>query len=119
MSGSAVASANTALDGLVGTFIQVHVGDPGAAGTTNQASVTTRPGLTWGASVNGTKAITNQPAWANWAGTTQTITHVSQWTASSGGTFKRSDPVANPVVIAAGATLTITAYSLTFGPLAT
>jgi hypothetical protein len=118
VSGWSTAGANSALDGLVGTFIQAHVGDPGAAGTSNNASVTTRLSLTWGASSNGTKAITNQPAWANWAGTTQTITHVSQWTASSGGTFKGSAPLSTPVLISAGATLTITAYQLTFGPVA-
>jgi hypothetical protein len=118
MSGWAVAAANTALDGLVGTFVQLHVGEPGAAGTTNVASVTTRPALTWGASANGLKAITNQPVWAAWAGSSQTITHISQWTAASAGTFKGSAQLATPVAISAGGTLTLTALTVPFGPLA-
>jgi len=117
VSGWAVAAANTALDGLVGTFVQLHVGEPGAAGTANVASVTTRPALTWGASANGSKAITNQPVWAAWAGCSQTITHISQWTASSGGTFKGSAALSTPVAVTAGATITLTALTVPFGPL--
>jgi hypothetical protein len=118
MSGWAVTAANTALDGLVGAFVQLHVGEPGPAGTSNVASVTTRPALTWGASANGLKAITNQPVWAAWAGSNQTITHISQWTAATAGTFKGSAALSTPVAVTAGATITLTALTVPSGPIA-
>src|SRR5258708_37543974 len=35
------------------TFVQLHTGEPGAAGTSNVSSVTTRPAITWAAASAG------------------------------------------------------------------
>ena len=116
--GAAAAAANTAVDGFAGGWVQLHVGDPGAAGTTNIASVATRSSLTWAASSGGVKAITNQPLYAAWAGTSQTLTHVSIWDASTSGNFKFSTALSTATAVAPGGSFTLTALSMTLGPLA-
>lgn len=75
------------------TWAKLHVGDPGAAGTANAATETTRKQVTWTASVT-TQAManTNLLEWTVVAGT-EDYTHVSLWTASSGGTFGASGTV--------------------------
>jgi hypothetical protein len=86
-------------------YVQLHVGDPGAAGTSNVATETTRKLVSFGAASGG--AISNDAAitWTGVAGT-EDFTHWTLWTASSGGTFIGSGTVtANAVV--AGDTFTI------------
>lgn len=92
--GYAPARARKHLDDLVTDFphIQWHVGDPGAAGTSNPAVNTTRVDSTgkWDvaatAGVNTTKAtnaaitVTNVPS-------SEDYTHCSFWSAASGGSF--------------------------------
>jgi hypothetical protein len=116
--GVSAAGANTALDSLVGGYAQLHTGDPGASGVANAASVTTRQSLTWPSSSAGQTAISNQPQWAAWGGSQQTITHLSMWTAASSGTFKASVQLATPVVVQPAGSVTVTALSATLGPVA-
>src|SRR5258708_14861334 len=48
------------------TFVQLHTGEPGAAGTSNVSSVTTRPAITWAAASAGAIATAAAfPAWAD------------------------------------------------------
>ena len=93
------------------TWQKLHVGDPGAAGTANPAGNTTRQQATYGAPAAGpvasTRGISNTNA-LSWTSvpSTEDYTHVSTWTASTGGTFGFSGTVtANPVT--AGDTFTI------------
>src|SRR5258708_30873004 len=69
----------TAFSAPASTFVQLHTGEPGAAGTSNVSSVTTRPGITWAAASAGAKAIAaTVPAWADWAGANRAgVTHIS------------------------------------------
>lgn len=116
--GIAVGQANAILDALcrsvaysdpAGFFLQLHVGDPGAAGTSNQAGDTTRQAPTFSAAGSG--AITNSAAveWTNlqMTGASETVSHWSAWSASTAGTFLFSDDLATPRLIADGDNFTI------------
>lgn len=92
----AAATANAFLDalfrGVATTFagspwIKPHVGDPGAAGTSNPATETTRKQATFGnAASGGAIANTTTITWSSVSGA-EDWTHFSLWTASSAGTF--------------------------------
>ena len=87
--------------------MQRHTGDPGAAGTSNPATEATRQQATFG-SAAGSGAISNTAA-VTWTAvsTTETITHVSFWSAASGGTFLGSDDLASSAALNAGDNFTI------------
>lgn len=90
-----------------GVFVKLHLGDPGAAGTSNAAANTTRQQATFG-SAAATGAISNTAAieWTN-VPNTETYSHVSFWTASSGGTFLGSDDLSSTAPVTAGDTMRI------------
>ncbi len=104
----------------VSTFVQLHTGEPGAAGTSNVSSVTTRPSITWSAASAGSKAITaTLPAWPNWAGTNgEVVTNISVWDASSAGNFLFSVLLTLSKTINTGDTATLSSMSVTFTPIA-
>lgn len=111
--GLSAAGANTALDALVAAYphVQLHIGAPGAAGTANPATETTRKQVTWAASSGGSAASAAQVQWTNIAGS-QDATHFTAWSAATGGTFGFSGTVtANPYT--AGDTVTVAAGALT------
>jgi hypothetical protein len=118
--GIAAAKANAVLDAYVSdvAFVKLHVGDPGAAGANNAASVTTRMSLTWASASGGQKGITNTPLWSAWAGSNQTITHISLWDLVSAGVFKHSIPLATPVAVTGGGSFTLSSLLLNLGPIA-
>jgi hypothetical protein len=110
--------ANAALNNIVGTnagFVQLHTGSPGANGTANVSSVTTRPAATWASASAGSVATTGTaPAWANWAGTNgEVVTDISFWSAASSGTFGFSMALASSVTMNTGDSLTLTSVTLT------
>lgn len=121
--GIAVGQANAILDALcrsvaysdpAGFFLQLHVGDPGAAGTSNTAGETTRQSVTFSAAASG--AITNSAdvVWTNvqMTGASETVSHWSAWSASTAGTFLASDDLAVAKLLADGDTFTIAAGDL-------
>lgn len=77
-------------------FVQLHTGAPGAAGTTNVAGNSTRvtcgsnPGFTSPSA--GATANSNALNWTS-VSTTETYTHITMWSASSGGTFLYSGAI--------------------------
>lgn len=111
--GLASADINSALDTIfTGTqWIQLHTGDPGAAGTANVATNNTRDSVTWAAASGGSKATAADAAWTS-VSTTETYTHFSVWSASSAGTFHGSGTVTGGGVTA-GQDFTIPSGSLT------
>lgn len=128
---SAVNTANAWLNTLRGTsaasftavttlFVQLHTGDPGASGTANVSSVTTRPALNFGAASAGSQAaIATLPSWATWAGTNgEVITHISVWGASSAGTFYYSAALAASKTVNTGDTVNLTALTVALTPIA-
>lgn len=92
---------------IASVFVKLHVGDPGAAGTANPATNTTRKSVSFGAASGGVMSNDADIAWTAGEVTgSEDYTHWSLWTASSGGTFIGSGPItANAVV--AGDTFTI------------
>jgi len=107
---------NTAYAAIATPFVQLHTGDPGAAGTANVALVTTRLAAAWNAPSAGSMALTSPLAFTGIG--TETITHISIWTASTAGTFIESWALASSVPIIAASTLNLTGLTLSFGPLA-
>lgn len=106
--------SGTALDALVAGYqwVQLHVGAPGAAGTSNVATETTRKQVTsWNAT--GTDGIvTNITAisWTNIAGS-QDADKFSTWSASPAGDFGVSGAItANAYV--AGDTYSVAAGAI-------
>ena len=92
-------------------WIVLHIGDPGAAGTSNPATETTRKQATFSASSGGVLTSNADVTWTNIAGS-QDATHFSAWTASTSGTFLFSGTItANAYT--AGDTYTIPSGSLT------
>jgi hypothetical protein len=128
---SAVNTANAWLNTLRGTsaatmtavttmFVQLHTGDPGASGTANVSSVTTRPALNFGAASAGSaSAVATLPSWATWAGTNgEVITHISTWGASSAGTFYYSAALAASKTVNTGDTVNLAALTVALTPIA-
>lgn len=101
------AAGNAALDTLLATYswVKLHVGQPGSAGTGNPATETTRQQATWSAAAGGAATSTNALSWTNVAGS-EDYTHFSVWTLNAAGVFGFSGTItANAVV--AGNTFTI------------
>jgi hypothetical protein len=93
--GLAAATANGILDAIFrgvaysvsAVWIKPHIGDPGAAGTSNPAVETTRKQATFGnAAAGGAIANTTTITWTSVSGA-EDWTHFSVWTLSSGGVF--------------------------------
>lgn len=106
--------------GVTTLFVQLHTGDPGASGTANVSSVTTRPALNFGAASAGSQsAIATLPSWASWAGTNgEVVTHISVWGASSGGTFYYSAALTASKTVNTGDTLNLTSLTVALAPIA-
>lgn len=106
---------NTAFAG-VNVFCKLHVGDPGAAGTANASAVTTRNAVTWNAASAGSMTLSSLSGFS--MTTTETITHISLWDASSAGNFLGSAALTANKPVSNGDTLTITTLTVAYTPIA-
>lgn len=100
--GLAPAVANAALDAFLhsGTpFVKLHVGDPGAAGTANPATNTTRVAPTMASAAGGSSANTAELDWTG-VSTSEHYTFFSIWDASTAGNFKVSGTLTGNAVTA-------------------
>lgn len=95
---------------------QLHTADPGASGTTAVANSATRQLFTFAAASGG--ALTLATAAPFTGTTTETITHISFWSASTVGTFYWSAALTASKAIASGDTLTFTSAGMSITPLA-
>jgi hypothetical protein len=97
-------------------FAELHVGDPGAAGTANPSAVTTRSALGFAASSGGSAlALTGtNPSWS--MTTTETISHIAVWSASTAGTFYFSAALSVSKAVNNGDTLTLTTLGFSLTP---
>lgn len=97
-------------------FVKLHTGDPGAAGTANASAVTTRNAVTFNAAAAGSMTMS---ALASYAMTTsETISHISLWDASTAGNFLQSAALTSAVPVINGSTLTFSTLTLSFTPIA-
>ena len=92
-------------------YIKLHVGDPGAAGTSNAATETTRKSVSFGAASTGAIASDADISWTNIAGS-QDATHFTAWDNISAGNFLFSGTITGNAYTA-GDTYTISSGNLT------
>lgn len=114
--------ANGWLNGTFATascFVKLHTADPGAAGTTAAAAGdTTRKNPTMAAASGGSIAMTGTAGpWTN-GGTSETLTHISLWTAVSAGTFQASGALTASQAWVNTNTFTLTSLSIAITPIA-
>lgn len=96
-----VTSGNAAVNSLLATYswVQLHIGSPGANGTSNPAVEAARQQATWGAAAGGAALNTNLLSWSSVLAS-ETYTHFTVWTLAVGGVFGFSGIItANPVTI--------------------
>lgn len=92
-------------------WIKLHLGDPGAAGSSNAASNTTRQSAVFGSASAGSATTTNTISWTS-VSATESYSHISAWDASTGGAFLWSDALDATRGLTAGDTFTINAGDL-------
>lgn len=90
---------------VTNVYIKLHTGDPGAAGTSNAASETTRKAVSCSASSGGAITSDADISWTSISGS-QDATHFSLWTDAAAGTFILSGTITANAYIA-GDTYTI------------
>ena len=99
---------------VANTYIKLHIGDPGEAGTANPAVHTTRVAASW-ANASGGSIATD--AAVTFAGMTaaETISYVSVWDALANGTGNciGSGPLSPSRTVAIGDTLNFPSGSIT------
>jgi hypothetical protein len=97
-------------------WVQLHIADPGAAGTTSVATETSRKQITFGsAAAGGSIANTAAVTWTGIAGS-QDASHYSLWDASTVGTFLGSGIItANAYTAGDTYNMAIGAIVLSFG----
>lgn len=92
-------------------YIKLHTGDPGANGTANAATETTRKEVTFAAASSGAIASDAAVTWTNIAGT-EDATYFTAWDNASAGNFLFSGTITGNAYVA-GDTYTIPSGSLT------
>ena len=101
------------------TYVELHTGGPGAAGTSNVSSTTARVAVTWGSASAGSVSESNTPTWSSWAGTNgEVVTDIAVWDASSAGNFLFSAQLSSSVTMNTGDTLQLTTLTVAFTPIA-
>lgn len=114
--GFAETEANAILDARLVDYdyVQLHTGDPGAAGTANVAGNDTRKAISWDPASGGEAVNAADVDWTETEVDTQeTYTHVSFHTAATGGTFKMSGTLTANQVEASGDAVRIAAGAYT------
>lgn len=101
------------------TYVALHTGGPGAAGTANGSSTATRMAVTWGAASAGSISESNTPTWSSWAGTNgEVVSDISLWDALTLGNFLFSAQLSSSVTMNTGDTLQVTTLTVSFTPIA-
>ena len=98
------------------TYVKLHTGDPGSAGTANASAVTTRQAATFSAASAGAIALSNSPSFT--MTTTETISHISVWDASTAGNLLWTAALTTSKAVVNTDTLTFTTLGVALSPLA-
>lgn len=96
---------------VANVYVKLHVGDPGANGTANAATETTRKACTFAAASGGSISSDADVTWTNIAGS-QDATFFTAWDNASAGNFLFSGTMTGNAYTA-GDTFTIPSGSLT------
>jgi hypothetical protein len=103
------ALGNNTAYAVTNVYVKLHVGDPGAAGTANAATETTRKAVSFAGASNGSIASDADVTWTNISGS-QDATFFTAWDSLTTGNFLFSGTITgNPYT--AGDTYTITSGS--------
>lgn len=92
-------------------YVQLHTGAPGTAGTGNIAGESTRKSFTRTTPAAGVAKNAGVILWEN-AAANEDISHVTVWTASSGGTGLFADALPSSVTVGIGENIEIAAEAL-------
>jgi len=116
--GYIAAVANAEIDSLIAAYpwMQLHTGDPGAAGTANVAGNSTRKDVSaaFPAAAAGTASNDVQVVWSDAeTNTTETYTNCSFWSAVSGGSCGFTGSIPSVSVDAVGVAGVILVGNLT------
>ena len=104
------ALGNATAYSVTNVYVKLHVGDPGANGSSNPATETTRKVVSFGAASTGQILSDADISWTNIAGS-QDATHFTAWDNLTAGNFLFSGTItANPYT--AGDTYTISSGNL-------
>ena len=98
-------------------YAQLHTGYPGASGTSNVSTTTTRPTVAWGTASAGSVSASGSPCfqWTSWAGSSGEVdTALSLWSASTSGTFYDCLALGSSVTMYTGDTLQVTTLTISF-----
>jgi hypothetical protein len=91
----------TAFTAPTTTAVKLHIGDPGAAGTTTPSS----------------KAMSGTLSWTSWAGTSgEVLSHISVWDSTTAGNFLFSAALAATKTVTTGDTFTLSSLSFSLAP---
>ncbi len=105
---------NTAPTTYSTIYVELHTADPGTAGTTAvSAGSSTRQSGTFGAASSGTITLSGTPSWTN-GGTSETITDIAVWSASTSGTFIFSAQLTASKAWDSGDNLQLSSLSVSF-----
>lgn len=96
---------------VANTYIKLHTGDPGEAGTSNAATETTRKVVTWNAASSGSMATAALAEWTNVAAT-ETYSHWSLWDNLTAGNCLWTGALSSSAAVTAGDTFQITTLTL-------
>lgn len=96
---------------VANVYVKLHVGDPGANGTANAATETTRKASAFAAASGGSISSDADVSWTNISGS-QDATFFTTWDDASAGNFLFSGTIIGDAYTA-GDTFTIPAGSLT------
>ena len=107
----------TAFTAPTNTYVKLHTGDPGSAGTTAASGTTTRQQITWSAAASGSKSMSGTLSWTSWAAGTETISHISIWDNSTAGNVLWTGQLSSSKTVNNGDTLNITSLTAALTPL--
>lgn len=93
-------------------YLQLHTGDPGEDGTANVATETTRAAIGNMSAASGGSSDNDAAVTISAVSTTEDITHVSLWDASTAGNCLLVGPLAATVNLTAGDDFQIAASDL-------
>jgi hypothetical protein len=83
----------------VSTWLKLHTGDPGSAGTANASAETTRLQITLAAPSAGS-SVAPEVVWEDWDAGPEEITHASIWSDETVGAFQESFALAASKAVA-------------------
>lgn len=106
---------NTTATAIATVYVKLHTGDP-STGASNASAVTTRNQVTWNAASAGSMSLNTLSAFS--MTTSETISHISFWDASTAGTFLGSAALTVSKTVANGDTLTFTTLTVAITPIA-